>query len=260
MLCKRDGSANWYYKFTISGKTIFRTTGTTDKGQAEEIAANAYATTFRQVRMGEKPRYLWQEAVVRFLNEGKQKKSQKTEKDHFRWLSKHLDVLYIDQIDHDRIEKLITAKLKETGTTRCNRMTGTVSAVLGKAIKQWGWLDGPMPYIRKFKEHNQRLRWLSHEEADRLLAELKPHTKAMVIFSLATGLRESNVTGLEWSQIDLQRQILWIHGDQSKNGKTIRVPLNNDAIAVLTEQRVLRVKIGLKHNRVLLTKASPLCR
>jgi integrase len=41
----------------------------------------------------------------------------------------------------------------------------------------------------------------------------------MARFSLLTGLRESNVTKLEWNQIDLQRQVAWIHPDQAKAGK-----------------------------------------
>ena len=59
----------------------------------------------------------------------------------------------------------------------------------------------------------------------------------MVRFTLATGLREANVTGLEWSQIDLGRRTAWIHPDQAKARKAIAVPLNADAIAVLQRQR-----------------------
>jgi integrase len=58
----------------------------------------------------------------------------------------------------------------------------------------------------------------------------------MVTFSLATGLRRSNVTKLEWSQVDMQRNVAWIHGGQAKAGKPIHVTLNATAIAVLTKQ------------------------
>ena len=58
----------------------------------------------------------------------------------------------------------------------------------------------------------------------------------MAIFTLATGLRESNVTALEWSQVNLQNKIAWIHADQSKTGKSIHIPLNEKAIMVLTKQ------------------------
>jgi len=45
----------------------------------------------------------------------------------------------------------------------------------------------------------------------------------MAIFTLATGLRESNVTQLEWSQIDMQKKIAWIYADQSKSGKVTAI-------------------------------------
>ena len=58
----------------------------------------------------------------------------------------------------------------------------------------------------------------------------------MVIFPLATGLRQANVTGLEWSQVDLERRIAWIHPDQAKARKAISVPLNADAVLVIRRQ------------------------
>ncbi len=55
-------------------------------------------------------------------------------------------------------------------------------------------------------------------------------------FALATGLRESNVRLLEWTQVDRERGLAWIHADQAKAGKVISVPLNEDALGVLREQ------------------------
>ncbi|WP_218139717.1 site-specific integrase [Allochromatium warmingii] len=82
-------------------------------------------------------------------------------------------------------------------------------------------------------EPKQRIRWLTREEADRLIGELPEHLADMARFSLATGLREANVTGLEWSQVDLERRVAWIHPDQAKAKKAIGVPLNTDAVLVL---------------------------
>jgi integrase len=58
----------------------------------------------------------------------------------------------------------------------------------------------------------------------------------MMRFSLETGLRRSNVTGLQWSQIDLTRRTAWIHPDQAKVRKAIAVPLSADAVIVLRDQ------------------------
>ena len=84
--------------------------------------------------------------------------------------------------------------------------------------------------------------------------ELPEHLKAMVRFTLATGLRESNVTGIQWGQIDMQRRCAWIHADQAKGKKAIAVPLNNDALAVIRQQ------IGKHDTYVFTYKDSPVTR
>jgi integrase len=93
-------------------------------------------------------------------------------------------------------------------------------------------------------EPTKRVRWLTRNDADRLIAVLPPHLADMVRFSLETGLRRSNVTGLQWSQVDLARRMAWIHPDQAKARKAIPVPLSSVAIAVLREQ------IGKHHTNV----------
>ena len=87
------------------------------------------------------------------------------------------------------------------------------------------------------KEPKRRIRWLKPDEVQHLLTFLPYHLSAMVRFSLATGLRESNVTGLEWSQVDLTRRMAWIHADQAKAGRPIGVPLNKEAVVLLREQQ-----------------------
>ena len=43
--------------------------------------------------------------------------------------------------------------------------------------------------------------------AVRMLAALPAHLGDMADFSLQTGLRAANVTGLQWSQVDLARRL-----------------------------------------------------
>lgn len=57
----------------------------------------------------------------------------------------------------------------------------------------------------------------------------------MAIFTLATGLRQRNVSYLRWDQVSLGRRMAWIHADQAKSRKAIAVPLNSDALAVLSQ-------------------------
>ena len=58
----------------------------------------------------------------------------------------------------------------------------------------------------------------------------------MAAFSLATGLRAANVTGLQWQQVDLTRALACVHPDQAKARRAIAVPLNGEAMALLRKQ------------------------
>ncbi|WP_229519422.1 site-specific integrase [Massilia rhizosphaerae] len=87
--------------------------------------------------------------------------------------------------------------------------------------------------IRLLPGEVERDRWLTREEADRLI-KVCPHLAALIRFALSTGCRASEITGLEWERVDLTRQTAWLN--RTKNGTSRGVPLNRDAVAVLEEQ------------------------
>lgn len=106
-------------------------------------------------------------------------------------------------------------------------------ALLRMARDEWQWID-TFPKIRLLTGEVERDRWLTREEAERLIRFCPPDLAALVRFALATGCRASEITGLEWKRVDLDRKTAWLN--QTKNGTPRRVPLNDDAIEVLREQ------------------------
>lgn len=90
--------------------------------------------------------------------------------------------------------------------------------------------------IARKKTPAGRIRWLTGEEWSSLHDAMPEHWRPPARFALATGLRQANVFWLEWSQVDMQRRCAWIHPDEAKAEQAIRVPLSDDAIAVLREQ------------------------
>lgn len=90
---------------------------------------------------------------------------------------------------------------------------------------------------KRGKKPAARTRWLTADEWTRLRAALPSWQVPMADFALSTGLRQANVFRLEWSQVDLKRKLLWIHADQAKAGKVLRVKLQPEALAVLEAQR-----------------------
>lgn len=99
----------------------------------------------------------------------------------------------------------------------------------------WGMLDA-CPKVPLFKLDEVDPLWVSREQAHLLLSKFPPHTRAMMIVALATGMRRSNVTGMEWSRIDLKRGTYYVPASNVKGRKKgLPVQLNSDAIAILKE-------------------------
>jgi integrase/thioredoxin reductase len=190
----------------------------------------------KSVKLGEKPRHTWNDAVVKWLKESTHKATIDIDKIHLRWLDRYLGGKYLDEISRVLVDRITDAKLAEGVTNATvNRTLEILRAILRKCVNAWEWLDRS-PQVRMLKEPSRRIRFLTRSEAQRLLAVLPAHLADMATFSLATGLRRSNVTGLQWSQVDLVRRLAWIHPDQAKARKAIAVPLNAEAVLIIRRQ------------------------
>lgn len=236
----------WWCWINIPGqKPIQRSLKTRDKATAQEYHDRLKAQLWRVRHFGDKPRRSWQEAVVRFVAEKQHKRSLATDLVRFRHLDGHLGKLMLDEITIDVIAAIREDKRKTTSPATVNRSLALVRSVLKLAKDEWEWLER-IPHVKLLKEPKRRVRWLTDAEAARLLAELPPHLRDIAGFSLATGLREGNVLGLEWQQVDMQRRCAWIHADQFKTDKGIAVPLNQKACDIIRSQ------LG-KHSRYVFT-------
>jgi integrase len=250
-LFKRKDSPYWWLKISINGQRLQKSTGTTDKLKAQEYHDKLKAQLWDETRLGIKPTYSWNEAVVRWLKETSHKSTHKEDITKLRWLDKYLEGKNLSDINRDLLDKIIDAKLKDgVSNTTVNRYIEVVRAILRKAAFEWEWLDKP-PMVRMLPKPKRRIRWLKHEEAQCLINELPSHLKALVRFSLSTGLRQRNVTYLEWSQVDIRRRTAWIHPDQAKAKKAIPVPLSENAMKVLNEQ------LGINDKYVFTYKGKP---
>lgn len=141
----------------------------------------------------------------------------------------------LSDIDGDAVWAVCEAELKKGNLpATVNRYLAVIRGVLRMARDEWQWVQA-IPKIRLLRGEVERDRWLTKEEADRLIAACPPHLAAIVRFGLATGCRAGEIAGLEWNRVDLERRTAWL--DQTKNGTPRGVPLNRDAVAVLEAQR-----------------------
>ncbi|RZI43721.1 site-specific integrase [Herbaspirillum sp. HC18] len=196
--------------------------------------------------------HTWDDAVSLWLQEKASKASLKSDVANINWLNQYLSGLPLEDITRVVIASLAQRKIGSgVSNATVNRMLAVLRAILLRSVHEWEWLSSA-PKIHLLSEPSRRVRYLTRSQAIRLLFELPPHLSDMCAFTLATGLRAANVTGLQWEQVDMTRRLAWIHPDQAKNRKAIPVPLNIDAMRLLTARK------GIHQTHVFSYKGKPI--
>jgi integrase len=189
---------------------------------------------------------------LRWLKEKAHKKSYRDDVSRIRWFTQHLRGKTLDQISRDSIDQLIERRLCRRSDRTRDLYVALIRAIFRKAMREWEWIE-TMPAFKTYaKTGDVRVRYLTHEQAEALLANLPEHQRDVVLFALSTGLRQGNVLHLTWDRVDLHRRIATIEAGDTKNGNALGVPLNDAAAAVLRRQR------GKHESRVFTYRGKPL--
>lgn len=143
-------------------------------------------------------------------------------------------------------------------------------AALGGVFTHWAKLNKathPLAGMDKLRvADDQRVRWLTTDEMARLRAALvardaaaaeerrtanawrserrldlmpeitgySDHLHPMVLLSLNTGIRKGELFSMTWEQIDMTNRVLTVIASNSKGKRTRSIPLNPEAMSVLT--------------------------
>ncbi|MGE4050351.1 MAG: tyrosine-type recombinase/integrase [Piscinibacter sp.] len=131
-------------------------------------------------------------------------------------------------------------KKHPTSAATLNRYTAAIGAVctfaIRKRIAPKGWVH-PCRSIERRPENNARTRFLSDEEARRLLQACRgaawPRLYALVLLALTTGARKGELLGLRWSDVDLEQGLATLA--RTKNGSARVLPLVPAAVDELAK-------------------------
>jgi integrase len=144
-----------------------------------------------------------------------------------------------------RRERTNRRGLRRPATT--NRYLGALSHAMGVAAREWMWLDAsPLPRVSRPRELRGRVRFLSESERSALLdacarsrdSRLLP----LAVLALSTGARLSELTGLRWADVDLDRRMAILQ--ETKNGDRRSLALAGRALELLTAMHAARVPDG----------------
>jgi integrase len=197
--------STWWIDFTTPiGERIRRSADTSNRTEAQELHDCLKADYWRVQKLGERPWHTWNEAASKWLHETAHKRTHREDVVKLNWLWQFLGNRVLAEITRDNIASIGARKRAESSSATANRYLALIRAVLRRSCFEWEWID-KMPKVNTYPEPKRRIRWITPMQVEKLLATLPEHQCDIVLFALATGLRQGNVTRLRWSQLDLER-------------------------------------------------------
>ena len=138
-------------------------------------------------------------------------------------------------------------RLKTVQPSTVNREMNLLSSVFEQARREWQWTAlNPTRDVRRPPQPKHRERIFSETEIEKIIESLgfdsneSIETKQQIIatallFALETAMRREEITGLEWSRVDLERRVIIL--PKTKNGDARRVPLSKRAGELLQKMQ-----------------------
>ncbi|MBA3494957.1 MAG: site-specific integrase [Gammaproteobacteria bacterium] len=247
---RRKDSPIWWVSYTdANGKRVRRSTGTSNRKEADALEAKWKLQAFRVRQWDEEPSHSFDELLLGYL---KNTQSEKRSAERDRYIARHLRSFFeereLESFNAFDVRAYIESR-KATGTSpsTINRELAMLSSVITYARREWEW-NIPNPVIgRKLRQPEGRVRWISREEAAVLITAAEsepkaPHLADFIRLALHTGCRKQELLGLEWTRTDLQRRLLFLEAEHTKTARRRTVPINAVAREVIANRLQFRVQ------------------
>ena len=219
-LFKRPDSEVWWANITHAGERLRFSTDEYDKAAAQRVHDERKAALHKQPALKGKK---WSDAVARWLEA---KHRSDTEIMGLAKFGIYFSDRLLSNVTPDAIDRSLSSFCTTAATyTRHRARINHILALSDVNIK----------LRRREVETAREPRWLTHEEWDKLAAELPTHMRMMATFAITTGLRQANVLKLQWKQVDVPRKLVIVDATDAKGRRTFPVPLSQKALDVLAE-------------------------
>jgi len=241
---KKANSNNFMMSKTVNGLTYFKSTGTNLKMEARAIFDRWVIELKEQILTGKPVRqeqiinnYTFSELADKYLEftEGRLKSHSRL-KSFIKKLMKTFGNIKLNDFNLILIENMQSEIIKNNlSVAYANRLTAILKRMFTKAL-EWEMIsEEDLKRVRKAKQLKgeiKRLRYLSEEEAQRLIDNCDKSIKNIVITALNTGMRKSEILKLTWDRVDLKNRIILL--DITKNGERREIPINNIVYNILS--------------------------
>lgn len=253
-LYRRPRSPYWYLSYqSASGRQTRRSSGIPIADDPLGLKARALrAQLIADLGSPQPPAdprrgHTFDELLLAYLEEVT---PQKRDPHRDRYSAKHLQPIFTGQFLSSIGVAEVRAYLKQrqgegASAGTLNKEIGLMSAAVNWARRELEW-DLANPWeSRRLSEPPGRTRWLSPEEAARLVAaarqgRARAHLPAFILLCLHTGLRRDEALALEWRRVDLHRDRLHLGALDQKGGHVSEIPINAIAREALLQRANFR--------------------
>ncbi len=236
----------WWMSFVYRGRRYRKSTETGDRKLAQRIYDKvkgeiAVGKWFERLPGEEKT---FKEMAEKYLNEYSIRNKAPTthirDKSLFAHLINFFGEFTLTEITPNLISDYKTKRREEGAAPKTiNNELSLMNHAFNLAIKEWEWIkENPVSKVSKEKFKNLIERWLTYEEEERLLSVSPKWLQEILILGIETGLRQSELLNLQWSQVDLFKKTITIWEQKNKNKDTL--PLNERALEMLKAKAKVR--------------------
>ncbi len=261
----KDGSASYRVDVRLKGfppqrATFSRLTDAKQWGKNTESAIKEN----RYFKTAEASKHTLGELIDRYIRDvlPTKPKQASDQKQQLKWFKGEIGAYTLADTTPAKIvecrDKLLTELSENTGKTRSPatvvRYMAALSHAFTIAVYEWGWLDDtPMRKVKKPALPRGRIRFLSDDttgpdgkkidgERSRLLkaseASKNPYLHTVVVLALSTGMRQGEIMGLTWENVDLHQCRATLY--ETKNGEIRVIPLSGKALELLKAHSKVR--------------------
>ena len=230
----------WWMKYYQNGKPQYKSTKSTKK----MVAKRLLDTIEGEIAQGRIPSIQFDKTTFiqlsdDFLNDYRinQKKSLKRATQSVDRLSKFFGNYTAQNITTPAIQEYIVRRLKEgISNATINRELSALKRMLNLGLRQTPPLVDRVPHIPMLKESNARKGFFEHAEFIQLHEHLPAYLQGMATFAYRTGWRYTEITGLTWSQVDLEQKVVWLEVGETKNDEGRTVFLDDELQVIIARQ------------------------
>lgn len=231
---RRGDSPHYWISWTdASGKQLRKSSGTADKAEATALEQKHRAESYTARKKSGGISAAFDAVLIEYLSrEGRLIPRNLSMARHLMAAFKNKSLL--DVKPHDIQAYIEDRQDDEVAVATINRELVLLSAAINEYNRRFGASIPNLASGMKMREPEGRVRWITHEEAERLIAHAAPHIADFITLGLFTGMRRREMMELTWDRVDFNTGLILLEAQHTKTKRRRAIPIHDKVTAALS--------------------------